>query len=470
MPGSFAERLYYRLPVPLQNVGLSLFGLYAWRQRLGKDFPDRLARLQESERWPEDRIRQYQDQQLQQLVRHAYDTVPFYRRWYDQHGVHPSQIQGQDDLPKLPVLTKDLVRQNQEDMISRAYPRRQVKIHLTSGTTGTPLRIAKTKEGFSFQWAIWWRHRARFGLTPGQRYVMFGARVPIQASQSRPPFWREDYFGRRTYMSTYHMTPENLPVIVDFLNQKAVDYYLGYPSAISVLAQYMLENNIRLRHPPKCVVTASESLLPAFENRIRQALGAQVTDQYGMAEFAGNLAKCEHGRFHLDFECCCLECLPLTDSAQQQQSLLLTGWGNPAMPFIRYEVGDYGTRATGPCPCGRQSPTLLRIDGRTEDFVRTPDGRMVMGLNQVLEYAVGAKEIQVYQERVEELEVRVVAGPEYGQAGEDAMLRELRRRVGDQLSIRFVTVDSIPRGGSGKFRAVVSKLADEAEGVKASSL
>jgi phenylacetate-CoA ligase len=465
MPGSIAERLYYLLPIPLQNLGFSLFGLGAWRSRFSRHFYRRLAELQESEHWPQDRIAAFQDEQVRGIVRHAYDTVPFYRRWYHEHGVDPCHIKGRDDLKRLPVLTKELVRENQEEMVSRAYARRVLRVHLTSGTTGTPLRILKTRQAISFQWALWWRHRARFGLTPGQRYLMFGARVPLPANQKRPPFWREDYFGRRTYVSSYHMTPANLPAIVDFLNRQEVEYYLGYPSAINVLAQYLLEQNTRLRRPPRYVITASESLLAVFAERIQRALGAPVTDHYGMAEFAGNMAKCEQGRYHLDFECGCLEGRPLAGSDQGEQSLLLTGWGNPAMPFIRYEVGDYGTPATGACPCGRQSESWARIDGRTEDYIRTPDGRMVVGLNQVMEYAEGAREIQIYQERPTEIEVRVVAGPRYSSASERAMLRELRRRVGNELAIRFVTLASIPRSGSGKFRAVVSKLAGTAEGV-----
>ena len=156
MPGSIAEQLYYLLPVPLQNVGFSLFGLGAWRSRFSKHFYDRLAELQESQSWPEDRIAAFQDEQVRGLIRHAYQTVPFYRRWYDQHGVDLAKINGRDDLKRLPVLTKDLVRENQDDMVSRAYPRRCLRVHLTSGTTGTPLRIMKTKQAISFQWALWW--------------------------------------------------------------------------------------------------------------------------------------------------------------------------------------------------------------------------------------------------------------------------------------------------------------------------
>jgi phenylacetate-CoA ligase len=168
----------------------------------------------------------------------------------------------------------------------------------------------------------------------------------------------------------------------------------------------------------------------------------------------------------VDFECCHVEGKPLPGSDGQKQSLLLTGWGNPAMPFIRYEVGDYATPCGQPCPCGRRSETFARIDGRTEDYVRTPDGRMVIGLNQVLEYGTGAREIQVYQERIDEIEVRVVPGPDYTEASQLALLRELRNRVGDALAVRFIKVESIPRTTSGKFRAVVSRLEGETEGEK----
>jgi phenylacetate-CoA ligase len=139
-------------------------------------------------------------------------------------------------------------------------------------------------------------------------------------------------------------------------------------------------------------------------------------------------------------------------------NLIFTGWGNPAMPLIRYEVGDYGRRAESPCPCGRASLSLSGIDGRMEDYVLTPDGRMVIGLNQVLEYAFGAEEIQIYQDRLAAIEVRVVAGPNYGPEDEIALTRELRRRVGSELRIDFCRTDQIPRTASGKFRAVVSEL------------
>ena len=335
MPDSLAERIYYRLPIFLQNAAFSALGLRTWRTRFSKHFYQRLAELRESEYWDADRIAAYQDQQLHQLVRHAYETVPFYRRWYSEHGVDVSNIRNREDLKRLPVLTKELVRENQDQMVSHDYPRKALELGLTSGTSGTPLRIYRTKEAIAFQWALWWRHRARFGLAPGHEYVMFGARVPVSPKQQKPPFWREDFFGHRTYLSTYHLTPANMPAIVDFLNRRSFRYYLGYPSAIHVLAQYLLEHGLRLDSPPRYVLTASDALLEVFEKTIREGIGSPVSEHYGMAEFAGNMSKCEEARFHLDFECCYVEGQPLAGLAGPDQSLLFTGWGNPAMPFIR---------------------------------------------------------------------------------------------------------------------------------------
>ncbi len=463
MPDSRAERLYYAMPLVLQNAAMTLFGVRAAWERRGPGFRRRIRWLRETERWPAERIREFQDERLRAIVRHAWDTVPFYRRWYDEHGVHPSDIRGQDDLVKLPVLTKAMVRRNQEAMISTAFRRRDLRFHLTSGTTGTPLRIGKTAEAMRWQWAIWWRHRIRFGFAPGKRYLMLGARVPVPAGQDRPPFWREDRFGGRTYASAYHMAPEELPHFVDLLQRRAFPYIVGYPSALNVLATHMIREGVRLAVPPRRVITASESLLPHYEAALEEAFGAPVTDQYGMAEFAGNCSKCEEGRFHLDFECCCMEQLPVAD-LDGRVSLVFTGFDNPAMPFIRYEVGDYGVPGPERCGCGRASPTLEAIDGRIEDCLVTPDGRRIMGLNQVMEYGTGADEIQILQDRPDEIVVTVVEGPGYGPASERAMRRELERRLGPGVRIRFVAVDRIRRSGSGKVRAVISTVASTGEG------
>ena len=463
MPGSRLEEIYYELPVWLQNGIFSLYGLKLARMRYSPPFFAMLQSLKDSEWWSEERIREHQNERIRSVLLHAYQTVPFYRRWYDEQGVDVDAVTTTADLEQLPVLSKQMVREHADEMISSAFRQRSLTKGLTSGTTGTPLTVYQTREGAAFQWAIWWRHKARFGLKVGDRHLVFGARVPVSQRQVGSPYWRHDLFNKRVYLSTYHISPATVGAIVDYLNSTHFDFFTGYPSAMYALASLAAEADLRLTNRPKYIVAGADALTPEFESAIRHVFGVPVTEQYGMAEFAGNMSKCEAGRFHLDFECCHLEQQPIADG-HNQYKLIFTGWGNLAMPFIRYEVGDVGSAAGDGCACGRASISLDRIDGRLEDFVVTPDGRKVIGMNQVLEYACNAKMIQVYQRDTDALELRVVPGTGFGEEDEEALVRELRRRVGPRMTIRIRLVDQFTLSPTGKFRAVISEVASQGEG------
>lgn len=457
MPNSALESLYYRMPIALQNGVFSLFCWNLARRRYNRFFHAQLARLKEMEWWSAERIENYQNSRISEIVRHAYETVPFYRRWYDEEGVRVDTIRSKSDLARLPVLTKQMVRENQHDMVSTAFERRSLVRGLTSGTTGTPLNIYLTCEGLAFQRAVWWRHKARFGLIPKDRHLTFGARVPIDQGQKRPPYWRHDYLNNRVYLSTYHISERTVHDIATYLNKEHFDFYTGYPSAMYTLASLMEQAGLRLLNRPKQIVTGADALLSKHVSVMTRVFGAPVTEQYGMVEFAGNMSRCEHGMFHEDFECCVVEAQRHDRSGSH--NLLLTGWGNAAMPFIRYEVGDFGVPVGDTCACGRESAGFVSIDGRLEDYVITPDGRQLIGMNQVFEYAENAREMQLYQRTRNEVEFRIVAGEGFGDKDVHALIREFHRRAGiDDITVTISLVDQIRKSPAGKLRAVVSEV------------
>ncbi|MDX1642076.1 MAG: hypothetical protein R3220_10285, partial [Balneolaceae bacterium] len=127
---------------------------------------------------------------------------------------------------------------------------------------------------------------------------------------------------------------------------------------------------------------------------------------------------------------------------------------------IRYKIGDYGVPLDSDCKCGRKSDTFASIDGRTEDYVITPDGRKLIGMNQVFEYAKSALEIQLFQKEKEEVTFRIVPGENFGNNDKEALIREFRRRAGNEIEIKFEFVDAIQKSPSGKFKAVISKIDD----------
>jgi phenylacetate-CoA ligase len=137
----------------------------------------------------------------------------------------------------------------------------------------------------------------------------------------------------------------------------------------------------------------------------------------------------------------------------------VTGLAGIATPFLRYRIGDVGARLKKPCPCGRPGDVFLDIDGRLEDYVVTPDGRMVGRLDHIFKEQVHVAEAQILQETPDAIEVRVVPRPGWDAASRRILLRDIRARLGDQIRVDLNLVRTIAREPNGKFRAVKSHVA-----------
>ena len=453
--------LYGRLPAGLQNAAVSAWGIRERRRRYGRHFERSLAGLRESEWWPSDQIEAWQVARLREVLTAAFERVPHYRQSFRQHGARPHELRSLADLAQFPLLAKETARERSEQLRDPSFLDSGLRVVWTSGTTGSALGVKLTPEAQQFVWAIAWRHRARFGLALGDPFLTFGARLPIPDPDPSPPLWRWNHAIRQAYLSAHHLTPKTMPAVIDWLQDQRFAFFAGYPSAMYVLASYMDARGWTLRTPPRWVVTGSESLLPHQRVVLERAFGARTTELYGMGEGAGGFSRCHAGRFHLDFELGVVELLPQPAHLAVDpdvRRIVVTGLQNPAMPFIRYETGDLARVARDRCDCGRASPIVEAIDGRIEDYIATPDGRRVVGINQVFKWAPHLREAQVIQQRSNAVEVVFVRGVGFTD-GELQILRdELGRRLGSSVTIAFREVDNIPRAASGKMRAVVSAV------------
>lgn len=451
-------RLYASMPYRLQNVAFSFHGYNLKRKRYGKDFWEIYNWLKETQFWSKERIADYQVQEMKRIVSLAYERVPYYSKMMKKLHLRPSDFERLEDLKQLPITTKAQIKKNPNEFRNSDISR---KIHLayTSGTTGTPLEIALTSRALQFQWAVWWRHKSRFELKPGDKHLVFGARLPVLGMKSKPPFWRIDKANNRYYMSIYHISQENICDIVQMLNEVNFDFYTGYPSALYSLVKHMKKTNLKVKNAPRIVVCGADALTPLIEEEISEVLGVRVTDQYGSAEACGNFSRCEYGKYHLDFEFGIAELLPVRSSANPNiRKIVFTGFANDAMPLIRYDIGDYGVYSEERCKCGRESIFLDSIDGRTEELIRTPDGRLVSGLNQVFEWSNGIDGAQIIQEKIEEVRVLIVTNSNFTPFDREKINNELSRRLGSNVSIKFEFTSQLFSSKSGKSRLVISHI------------
>ena len=460
MSGRF-DQVYSALPVFAQNWACSAVGYARYRERFGAHFQRTLADWRESVSWPLERLHELQRERLAQLIRHAKTSVPHYADLPEPSSKPDPRDAIAETLSQIPILEKSDYRRDPESFLTSHIPARQLLRGHTSGTTGMALPLWCSLETAAEDYATVWRLRMAHGVThPRDPNFTFNGNMVVPFDTIRPPFWRVSRYDRRTIFSLFHMTEENLPAYVDAIHSQPASYVEGYPSAIHLVARAMLDQGRPL--PPgriRGIFTSSESLLAFQRESIEAAFSAPVRDRYGVSERVVSMTECNEGRLHVDMEFCIVEVGTQEESDETETgSLLVTGLGRHATPMIRYRIGDVGTRAKRPCPCGRAGDVFIDVDGRIEDYVMTPDGRLIGRLDHIFKDQHDVAEAQILQETKEAIEILVVPHAAWGTSEERTLLREVRSRLGNDIEVRVRPVDVIPRESNGKLRAVKSRV------------
>lgn len=457
-----SEDLYRRLPIALQNLACNFYGLRERQTRFGSHFSQQFQNLISSDWASKSEIEAYQDAQVASLVDHAYKTVPYYRRVMDEHGLKPKDILSRAELVKLPILRKEDVVKFFQDLLSTEYKKKELRVFTTSGTTGKALKFLKNQEAIASQWAVWWRHRHRFGIEPFTWHVNFTGKPIVPIDQTKPPFWRWNFPLRQVLINMQHITAPKIKHIGNFIGNHNFKYFSGYPSIIANYCQLLLEQRIFVKQTPSHIFLGAEPVLEDQRSIIEQTTGAVITDQYGFSEGAGNASRCEQGIYHEDWEFGILECADAEPigNGQVRGRILATGFANRAFPFLRYEVGDIGIWEDNgyQCKCGRHSAVLKQIEGRTEDYVLTPEGNRIMRFDYLFKDTIGIKEAQVVQREHGQIIIRVVARTSFNQEDAEGIKQKVKQWISPALMVDFEVVNSIPRSNSGKFRPVLSEL------------
>ena len=454
--------IYKRLPISLQSVACALYGYNFVRKTYCRRYHEIYEKLLESEWWSSSHIESFRDEQVRNLILDAYNDVQYYRELMDSLKLVPNDIKCVADLPKFPILHKEDIRNNIQKFISKKSGVKELLFRHTSGTTGKSLHLYVNKETDLRQWAIWWRHRNRFGMKIDSWHVYFTANPFVPPSQDYPPFWRVVKPMKQVILNMHHFTAKKIKPVVEFLNQERFEFFTAFPSIIHVFAITACEAGLRLENPPRVIFMGAENTLDFQRRFLEDFLGSQIVDHYGFSEGCGNASSCEQGRYHEDFELGLLECVdPVSlPNGLIRGKIVVTGFTCHEFPFIRYEVGDTGIwdSPSAVCQCGRQSRTMVEIEGRMDEYVVTPEGRRLMRFDFIFKDAQNCYEAQVVQEELGKIKIFIVRRPGYSSKDERQILKEVKKWISETLKVEFMYVDEIPREPSGKFRAVKSLL------------
>jgi len=420
-----------------------------------------LRRLERTQWWPADRLEAFRLARLRALLLAAEARVPYYRELFRRHGLEPARATF-EDLARVPPLTRRTVRERFADLAARP-PAGPVQALATGGSTGVPVRVLVDMARLGFGEAARLRAHRWFGLAPGVReVVLWGSPIEL-GRQDRLRALRDRLLNSRL-LSAFDLGEAALGRYADALDRFRPAKLYGYASALYLLARYL---EARGRHPrvrPRAVFTTAEPLFDFQRATIARVFGCPVAQEYGARDAGLVGLECPAGGLHVPAEGVHVEILG--DRGDGVGEITVTVFDSPSFPLIRYRTGDLGSLDPTPCPCGRALPRLRAVEGRQTDFLVTPDGRCLHALAviYVLREAPRIAEFAVRQPALDRVTVSVVPEPGFSAADEATVRAGLRAVLGPGVEVDVVCVPEIARASSGKFRYVVSSVAEAALG------
>jgi phenylacetate-CoA ligase len=457
MANTLSRRLYDQMPPFLQTGVLNVYGLNT-RRRL-RQWGKILARLESSERWKPEEQERYVTERLRELLSHAVRHVPRYAGLASLMGdIEDPASPVFEILASFPPISRQEIVTDPDAFVSQAFDRRRLIKTVTSGTTGTPFATWIEPHVLVTSDALWWRRTLWAGYEPGDWIARLVGDPVIALADRRPrPVYRLSWVDQRIYFSTYHLSQETAPRVVECLSKRKPAFLMGYPSALDALARLAKGGTDLSAWAPRAILFSSEPMYEHQREAVSQLVRAPIRGLYGCAERIISAAQCGEGSYHLSLVDGFVEGqfgeAPLPDSTR------VTGLLNHAMPLIRYELGDTVEPLMGQtCTCGRTLPLISPVVTKREDSLTTPSGRVIS--SSILTWAFkdldGVRRSQIIQVDDSSIEVVVQAALPDFERVEPVLQGRLRELVFDELVMTFRRVDVLDAvTSSGKTRFVV---------------
>lgn len=408
-----------------------------------------------------DELRALQFKKLKALLEHAYKNVPYYRQLWDEKGLQPDKINCLEDFEKLPVLTKDIVRNNYDQLIADNY-RGKTSTKSTGGSTGQPFTYEYTYESHKKREAIAMRGYGLAGSGLGVKtWQLWGQDLVHPGWFKALKYNLFHRFYNRKIANSFVMSKDIMQTYVDDYNNFKPSSIVAYTSPLVQLSEYIIENNISV-HQPDTILTGAEPLYDFQRHIIEKAFGAKVKNTYGCREVmliaseAIGIDELVINIDHLVVE----SCKDGKSVFGEVGDVVLTDLSNYGMPLIRYENGDQAIIDSLTPSDDFPLPRIRSIEGRKLDVIHTPDGKLLPGefFPHLLKDFKFIHKFQIVQEAIDKLVINIVCKGEAKKDEERELIDIIRSHVGNDLELILNYLKEIPLTSSGKHRVTISKL------------
>jgi phenylacetate-CoA ligase len=435
--------------------------------RYGNYYKSYLLKFQRNWQKNEQDLKSVQEIQLSKILIEAYYCTLFYRNNYKGllsnstvTALKTNPSLSLKVLDSLPLISKSqLIAANKDSWNNM---RKLVYLNHTSGTTGTPAAIPYDDESFQIGFALWRRFHDNIGLPENFKSVRISGKLIVAPFTQKPPFWVYNFADKQLFMSSYHLTEKNLRAYVQKLNSFSPEFIDAYPSALYIIAEYINRHNIELLFTPIAIATTAETLFDYQKQAIENAFKCKVYNQYSSSEGGPFITECTSGKFHLNTDSAVFELFKDDNkifAGEGIAELVVSSFRQWMFPLIRYRTGDFVKYDANAfkfqtCECGCSMPYVLEILGREDDILFTREKGWVGRLDTAYKGLDGIKASSIIQHSIDEVTVNIVPESYYDAKTENALIENLKFRLGNEITFTVNIIDKIPVGPNGKIKSV----------------
>ena len=433
----------------------------------GRNYGRQLSDLLMSQQWTPEELREFQEMKLRRLIDHCYVNVPFYKHVFDENKIKPGEIRTISDLKALPVMTKQTMSENSDDLLARNYSKKLMETETTSGSTGKPTRfyfdltsrdIRKASQMRSFMWA-------------GQQ---FGDKLLLVKSfmDQKKTFYRRlsDIATRSQRLDAYDLTDKTLIDHVERIRKLKPKIVYGYAKALFFLSRLLNQLNCN-DLGVESVISSGEMLLETERKEVEKAFRCKVFNLYGSVEAYSIGMECKaHDGLHISSD---LYIYELTKNGEtingegEEGEVTITNLNNYAMPFVRYNIEDLAElKTTERCQCGCFFPRIELTGGRKGDVLQGTNGNKLscMFFSGVFrQFEDQIRQYQVIQSEADHLKMNVVRTASYREQTTNQLIQRVCEKAGSEMRVEINFVPVIHPTKSGKLRTTISLLDKAAE-------
>lgn len=453
--GSFTSRIW-------KAVFFALLPFHTWNitYRTRKY----LTILEKSEWLDLNSIQQEQRIRLTSLLWNCFGNVPYYRKLFVQAALLPNEMDPEGSLQELPLLSKEEVRNSLHfDLFSRQAEVKKLHKIATSGSTGTPFVTYVDQHQLDMRFSTTLRATQGLGWSFGKKQMrLWHQNLGLSRTQELKERLNA-LLSRRVFIPAFELNQEKLGDLVRLIEMHKPLLIDGYAESLNYISRAVQKGEIV--HSPSAVMTSAQILTDQSRQMIESKLNTKVFDKYGSREFSGIAYECGFGEgMHVQWESYIIEVLRGNRLAKPGEigEIVITDLNNFSVPLVRYRIGDLGSWIPkSSCECGRSSPKIGRIVGRTQALVLVADDIWLPGTffaHFFKEYETLVGQFQIIQTVPSSFTLKAIKGPNWSEDAWARMMEHLGEYIGSEFHVETEYVGSIPLGRTGKRTPVISKI------------